>query len=82
MAIYFAHGNFDVAISRSKRRVRRFAKYNLQFGAGPAQTKFGCCNRQTFDTPTNFKAQFGPSVIYDLDQKIVYRNDFSIVRCL
>lgn len=78
MAIYFAASNFDVAIGSNKRAVRRFAKSNLRFVGLDLQ--LGCCNHQTFATAANFKAEFGASVIYDIDQRLVFRPDFSVVR--
>jgi hypothetical protein len=79
MAIYFAAAsNFCVGISRNKRKVRKFAKNILHVTGRDLQ--LGCCNRQTFDDVESFEQQFGASVIYDLDQRIVFRSDFSVAR--
>ena len=78
MAIYFAASNFDVAISRDKRKVRKFARRNLRFAGVDLQ--LGCCNRQVFADPEVFRQRFGPALIYDVDQRLAFRPDFSFAR--
>lgn len=78
MAMYFAASNLDVAVSRDKRKLRRFAKRNLRFAG--TDLRLGVINFQTFQTPTGYQAEFGASLLYDLDQRLVFRPDFSVVR--
>lgn len=72
--IYFAVANFDVVLSKDKKKVKKFAKRSRFAG----KVEFGVCNRQTFLTPENFKKQFGNCLIFDLDQKVKFRADFSV----
>jgi hypothetical protein len=72
--MYYAIANLDVFFSRSKKKVRRWAKtarYNASFGFIP---------RQVFASPEAYSREFGCSLIHDLDQGIVFRPDFSIAR--
>lgn len=78
LAMYFAVSNFDVAISINKRKLRKFAKKSLRFAGLDLQ--LGYCNRQVFSNPESFKQEFGSCIIYDLDQRLVFRPDFSVVR--
>jgi hypothetical protein len=78
MAIYFAASNFDVAISRDKRKVRKFARRNLRFAG--LDMKIGVCNRQALASEEAFQNEFGASMIYDVDQRMVFRPDFSVAR--
>jgi len=80
MAIYFAQANLDVAFSRNKRKVRRFAKRHLPFG--DLHVRVGTCTWQVFASKDNFIDQFGYSMIYDLDQRLVFRPDLSVVRTM
>lgn len=77
MAMYFAASNLDVVISRSKKKVRKFAK-SLRFSG--TDLRLGVINFQTFQTPTGYQAEFGASLLYDLDQRLIFRPDFSVVR--
>lgn len=76
--MYFALSGFDVAISKDKKALRKFARNNLRFAG--LDLKLGFCRFQTFTNPASFKAEFGSSIIYDLDQRLVFRPDFSVVR--
>lgn len=78
--IYYAMSNMDVAVSRNKKKVRRFAMTNLRFAGRDLQ--LGCCNRQTFLNKESFQEEFGASMIYDIDQGLLFRPDFSLVRSL
>lgn len=78
MAIYFAASNFDIAISRDKRKVRKFARRNLRFAGVDLQ--IGACTKQNFRNAESFREEFGHSLIHDLDQKLVFRPDFSVAR--
>lgn len=78
MAIYFAASNFDVAISRDKRKVRKFARRNLRFAG--LDMKIGVCSRQALASEEAFQNEFGASMIYDVDQRMVFRPDFSVAR--
>ena len=80
MAIYFAASNLDVAISTSKRKVRKFAKNNLRFAGVDLQ--IGVCSRQVLASQEAFQNEFGASMIYDVDQRMVFRPDFSVARTL
>lgn len=62
--MYYACCNFDVAVSTSKRALRRWAK--KQRFAGHAQ--FGWINSQTLASPRAFQQQFGPCLLQALDQ--------------
>lgn len=72
--IYFASANFDVCISTSKKKVKRFVK-RLRFGGSAS---FGVVPRQVFSSPEKFQERFGPSLIYDVDQKLKFYPDFSV----
>lgn len=80
MAMYFAASNFDVAISHSKKKVRRFAKRNLRFAGVDLQ--IGVVTLQAFANPAAYRAEFGRSLLYDLDQRVVFRPDFSVARTM
>lgn len=80
MTIYFAQANLDVAFSRNKRKVRRFAKRHLPFG--DLGLRVGACTWQVFASKENFIEEFGYSTIYDLDQRLVFRSDLSVARVL
>lgn len=80
MTMYFAASNFDVAISRSKRKVRKFAKGFLRFAGTDLQV--GVCTSQTLATAEAYRAEFGHSNLYDLDQRLMFRPDFSTVKAL
>lgn len=80
MAIYFAQANLDVAFSRNKRKVRRFAKRHLRFG--DLHVRVGTCTWQVFASKDRYIDEFGYSMIYDLDQRLVFRPDFSVARRL
>lgn len=77
---YFAVSNLDVAISKDKKKVRRFAKRNLRFAGSKLQ--LGCCNTRVFSTPSSYREEFGICLIYDIDQALVFRPDFSIAHRL
>lgn len=79
MAMYFAASNFDVAISHSKKKVRRFAK-RLRFAGLDLQ--IGVVSLQHLANPAAYKAEFGPCSLYDLDQRLVFRSDFSVARTM
>lgn len=79
MTIYFAASNFDVAISCDKSKVRRFAKRSLRFAGVDLQ--IGVYNKQLLN-PEAYKAEFGPCSLYDLDQRLVFRPDFSVARTM
>lgn len=76
--MYFALSGFDVAISKDKKALRRFAKNNLRFVG--LDLRLGFCNVQTFGSPEKFKAEFGNCNIYDVDQRLIFQPDFSVVR--
>jgi hypothetical protein len=76
--MYFAASNFDVAISRNKKALRKFARRNLRFAG--LDLRLGFCNVQTFRSADSFRAEFGSSVIHDVDQRLVFTPDFSVVR--
>lgn len=78
--IYYALSNMDLAVSRDKKKVRRFAKSNLRFAGRDLQ--LGCCSRQVFRNKESFQEEFGECLIYDIDQGLVFRPNFSLVRSL
>ena len=80
MTIYYAVSNFDVAISRNKSKVRRFAKQGLRFAG--LDLRLGVCNKQHLASPEAYRAEFGPCSLHDLDQKLVFRPDFSVARTM
>lgn len=80
MAMYFAASNLDVAISRDKSKVRRFAKRGLRFAGLDLQ--LGVCNKQYLANPEAYRAEFGRATLHDLDQKVVFRSDFSVARTM
>jgi hypothetical protein len=80
MTMYFAASNFDVAISRDKRKVRKFAKGFFRFAGVDLQV--GVCTSQMLASSQAYKAQFGHCNLYDLDQRLMFRPDFSTVKAL
>jgi len=73
--MYYAIAGLDVFFSRSKRKVRRWAK-TARYNA----TSFGFIPKQVFLSPGAYRREFGCGLIHDVDQRIVFRPDFSIAR--
>ena len=80
MTIYFAASNLDVAISHSKKKVRKFSKQGLRFAG--LDLEIGVCNRQYLANPEAYREQFGRATLHDLDQRVVFRSDFSVARTM
>jgi hypothetical protein len=75
--MFYATTGFTVAISYNKKRLRRFVRRSPRFLGG--RIEFGFCNRNIFNRSSRFQEQFGPSIVLDLDQRLVFRPDFSLV---
>lgn len=78
---YSANRMLQVAISRDKKKLRRYVSRNPQFtGKGLV---LGVCNRNAFSSPEayweKFGRLFGPCSIYDVDQRLVFASDFSVI---
>jgi hypothetical protein len=71
--MYFSIAGWDVAISRSKKKVRRWGRNNIH----PAQ--YGFVPRQVFASSDNFQREFGSCCIRDIDQGVSFRPDFSVI---
>jgi hypothetical protein len=76
--IYYALSNMDVAISKDKKKVRRYAKRSLRFSGVDLQ--MGAVPIQVFNNPERFQKEFGICLIHDVDQDVIFRPDFSLVR--
>lgn len=75
-AIFYGVSNFDVVASRDKKKVRRFAK-RLRF-AGDGVT-YGCVPIQTFGSVGRYQGTFGPCVLYDLDQRLKFSAELTLL---
>ncbi len=75
--LYYALSNLDVAISRDKKKVKRYAK-RMRFSGLELQT--GVVPFQVFNNPENFRLEFGECLIHDVDQGVLFRPDFTLIR--
>lgn len=71
--MYFAMAGWDVAISRSKKKVRRWGRNH------PYPAQYGFVPRQIFASSDNYRKEFGLCAIRDLDQGLSFRSDFSLI---
>jgi hypothetical protein len=75
--MYYAVCNLDAFFSRDKRKVRKWVKRARFFGM--CKVSFGFVPRQAFSSPEKYKKEFGLCHIYDIDQRLNFRHDFSVV---
>lgn len=76
--LYYALSNLDVAISKDKKKVKKYAKRCMRFAGLELQT--GVVPVQVFNSPEKFRKEFGHCLIHDVDQDVIFRPDFSLVR--
>jgi len=76
--IYYALSNMDVAISKDKKKVKKYAKRCMRFSG--LDLELGVVPVQVFNSQEKFRKEFGNCLIHDVDQDLIFRPDFSLVR--
>jgi len=76
--MYYAICNLDVFISKDKKRVKKISK-RARYGV----EEYGWVPVQCFYSPKSFQEEFGNSLIYDLDQGVIFHpKDFRVIRSI
>ena len=75
--MYYAICNLDAFFSKDKKKVRRWVKKARFFGM--CEVEFGYIPSQVFSSSEEYGKWFGLCHIFDIDQRVHFRRDFSVV---